>query len=66
MKYILPAMLIVGTAVFGMNVIETALSLPDVQFSMMTEQCVRVLNYVDGENYTCDNLPTKFNYIWVK
>lgn len=42
-----------------------AMSLPDVWFSYSTDECVKVINYVEGENYSCENLPTKFNHIWV-
>jgi hypothetical protein len=43
-----------------------ALSLPDVWFSYSTDECVRVINYVEGENYSCENMPSKFNHVWVK
>jgi hypothetical protein len=65
MKYILPLIVISATAAFGLYVINTALSLPDVHFSMITDECVKVLNYVEGENYSCENLPNKFTHVWV-
>lgn len=44
----------------------TALSLPDVWFSYSTDECVKVVNYVEGDNYSCENLPSKFNHVWVE
>lgn len=43
-----------------------AMSLPDVHFSYETDECVRVLNYVESDQYSCENLPNKFNHVWVK
>lgn len=42
------------------------LSVPDVQFSYSSSECVKVLNYVEGDKYSCENLPAKFNNVWVK
>ena len=43
-----------------------ALDMPDVWYSYATGECVQVLNYAEGDNYTCENLPRKFNHVWVK
>ena len=43
-----------------------AASLPDVWFSSSTGDCVKVLNYADGDNYNCDNLPKRFYHVWVE
>lgn len=43
-----------------------ALTLPDVKFSYSTNTCVEVINYTDADKYSCENLPTKFNHVWVK
>jgi hypothetical protein len=45
--------------------IDSALSIPDVHFSYSTDACVTVLNYAEGDNYSCENLPSKFNHVWV-
>lgn len=42
------------------------LALPDVMFSYSTDECVQVMNYVEGENYSCENFPAKFHHVWVK
>lgn len=46
--------------------VSTALSLPDVWFSWESNECVKVVNYADGDNYTCANLPSRFYHINVK
>ena len=50
----------------GFILIDSALSIPDVHFSYSTDACVKVLNYAEGDNYSCENLPAKFNHVWVK
>ena len=44
----------------------TAASLPDVWFSYSTGDCVKVLNYAEGDNYSCENLPKRFYHVWVE
>ena len=41
-----------------------AFSLPDVLMSYDSGHCVEVVNYADGDNYSCGNMPSKFNHIW--
>lgn len=38
---------------------------PDVHFSNSTGECVRVLNYLPGDEYTCDDMPKSYNHVWV-
>lgn len=40
--------------------------MPDVHFSNSTGDCVRVINYDERFNYTCENYPDKYNHVWVK
>ena len=54
----------IGAGLFAMA--NYAMSIPDVHFSYSTDSCVQVLNYAEGDNYTCENMPTKFNHVWVK
>ena len=61
-----PVLVISATAVLFYAFLDKAFSIPDVQFSYSTNECVKVLNYVDGENYSCENMPTKFNHVWVQ
>lgn len=60
---VLCAFVIVGMLVFAFDV---GASLPDVWFSYSTNECVKVINYVEGQNYSCENLPTKFYHVWVE
>ena len=48
--------------VYAMN---SALRAPDVHVSYATNECVKVVNYTD-EIFSCDNLPSKFNHVWVQ
>jgi len=43
-----------------------ASELPDVWFSYKTQDCVQVVNYVEGQNYSCENLPPKYYHVWVE
>jgi len=44
----------------------SAAELPDVWFSHSTGECVKVLNYVEADQYSCENLPEKFHHVWVE
>jgi len=44
----------------------SAVELPDVWFSYSTGECVKVLNYVEDDQYSCENLPEKFYHVWVE
>ena len=43
-----------------------SMSLPDVWVSYSTDECVKVVNYVEGDNFSCENMPSKFNHVWVE
>jgi hypothetical protein len=47
------------------NAAQTVLDRPDVHYSNSTGECVRVLNYAENDRYSCDNLPSKYNKVWV-
>lgn len=64
MKYTLIFIALVFVATFFM--LDKMFSIPDVHFSYSTDECVKVLNYADGDNYSCENLPSKFNHVWVQ
>ena len=46
--------------------IKESLDRPDVHVSHSTGECVRVLNYVEDHKFTCEDLPSKYNNVWVK
>jgi len=39
---------------------------PDVYVSHSTGECVEVINYTKEALYSCENMPTKYNKVWVK
>lgn len=41
-------------------------TIPEVQMSHSTGECVKVINYKEKDNYTCENLPSRYNHVWVK
>jgi len=52
-------LLFIGSLMYSLN-------LPEVQMSHSTGECVKVINYVESDKYTCDNLPKKYHHVWVK
>lgn len=52
--------------VVALHVLHVASSIPDVYFSHTSDECVKVVNYAEGDNYTCYNLPAKFNHVWAR
>lgn len=40
------------------------LTLPEVQYSWRTNECVQVIDFAD--KYACENLPEKYRKVWVK
>jgi len=55
---------------FILAILDYASGIPDVHMSYTTDQCVKVLNYPTTiwgvSEYSCDNMPGKFNHVWVK
>jgi hypothetical protein len=51
---------------FTVNAVEAALDMPDVYWSNTTNECVGVVNYAKNDDYSCENLPSKYNKVWVK
>ena len=43
-----------------------SLNLPEVQISHSTGECVKVINFRIEDTWSCDNLPEKYNHVWVK
>ena len=48
------------------NLIMDVFDIPDVLISNSTGECINVYNYREDDNYTCRNLPSKYNHVWVK
>lgn len=42
-------------------------SMPTVEVSYSTGHCERVIEYVEPKRgYSCENLPAKYNHVWVR
>jgi len=46
--------------------VEFALNIPDVHTSNSTGECVTVINYDEDDQFSCENLPPKYNHVWVQ
>ena len=47
-------------------ILSTATSIPEVQVSHSSNECVQVINYDEDDSYSCENMPTKYIKVWVK
>lgn len=65
-----PLIFAAATFVGSFALLDYALSIPDVHFSYTTNECVQVLNYPSTlfgtTAFSCENMPSKFNHVWVK
>jgi hypothetical protein len=64
--YTVSVVIVLGMIIGLAYALTTSLGIPDVHFSHSTGDCVEVINYEEGDNYSCENLPSKFNHVWVK
>ena len=61
------SILIVCSLIIGLAwVMMSTAAMPDVYVSNSTGECVEVINYDEKFDYTCENLPEKYNHVWVK
>ena len=59
--------IVIITSIFALGIYSLPiLSIPDVHVSHSTKECVTVINYTDEDTYSCENMPTKYNKVWVK
>ena len=65
-KNITTSLLIAASIVIVFTVIIEMMSIPDVHVSYSTNECVKVINYAYEHKYSCEDMPEKFNHIWVK
>jgi len=56
----------VGLLSIGAYQFNNALDMPTVESSNATGECVEVINYAEGDDYDCDNLPERYNHRWVR
>jgi len=63
---------IVGLVIFGLGFVgaDYMFSIPNVLMSHSTGVCVEVENFpsilFSDTAYNCENMPTKYNHIWVQ
>ncbi len=55
-----------GLVVVFFTVVLPQIDIPDVLVSHTTNECVHVVNYRPEDKYTCENLPEKYNRVWVR
>jgi len=61
------SIIIVCSLIIGLAwAMTSAAQMPDVYVSHSTGECVKVINYDERFDYTCENLPEKYNHVWVK
>lgn len=51
---------------FWLSLVGDILDRPDVLVSNSSGECVDVFNYDEEDAYTCENLPERYNHIWVQ
>ena len=56
----------IGSFTFCVTAFAVAFKTPDVFFSYSSNGCVKVNNYTTESTYSCENLPKKYNKMWVK
>ena len=64
-KFITTLCIGVSIATISSAIAYVALTIPDVHVSYSTNDCVEVVNWSDT-NYSCENMPKKYNHVWVK
>ena len=50
---------------FGYDINSGSL-MPDVYVSHSCGECLKVVNYDERFEYTCENYPSKYNHIWIQ
>ena len=64
--FLLQVVVIVSVLIALLFILGDALDIPDVHVSHSTNECVKVINYKEGDKYSCTDMPSKYNMIWVK
>ena len=70
MKNLISSLAAIAFAALVFVVLDYSLGIPSVKFSYSTNECVEVENYptvlFGTSTYSCENLPSKFNHVWVQ
>jgi hypothetical protein len=57
----------IGSLIFVLSyAVLSSAELPDVWFSYSTGDCVKVLNYAEGDTYSCENMPPRYYHVWTE
>ena len=56
--------IIVGVA--AISAISFPTDIPEVHTSYSSGECVKVVNFIESDKYTCENFPHRYNRVWVK
>lgn len=69
-KFLSTFLLAVGILFLTVLGLDYAMAIPEVQQSWSTKECVGVTTYqgvfFDSLGYSCENMPEKYNHVWVK
>ena len=65
LDYSISYLLVVGLFAILVYMMLFMSAMPEVYVSHSTGECVKVINYGD-QDWTCDNLPSKYTHIWVQ
>ena len=65
-EYVSAALFIAILSVGFFYAVSVTANMPDVHVSHSTGECVEVINYDERFDYTCENLPDKYNHVWVE
>ena len=70
MKNLISSLAAIAFAALVFVVLDYSLGIPSVKFSYSTNECIEVENYptvlFGTTTYSCENMPTKFNHVWVQ
>tara|TARA_E500000178_G_C17029047_1_gene759555 strand:- start:2904 stop:3143 length:240 start_codon:yes stop_codon:yes gene_type:complete len=65
-EYVSVALFIAILSVGFFYAVSVTANMPDVHVSHSTNECVEVINYTEEKLFSCENMPTKYNKVWVK
>ena len=65
LDYTISYILVIGLFALLVYMLIFTSYIPDVHVSHSTGECVKVINYGD-QDWSCDNLPSKYPHIWVQ
>jgi len=64
-NFLLSLSIVVSFSALMAFAVTSVFTLPDVHVSYSTGDCVKVVNYTD-EQFSCENMPSKFNHVWAQ